>query len=455
MGNNKFVIRTDLDAQQNIILEGENITASFDSIGETIEYTNTFIIGNIIRKSGSDWVLSEATNEENSQVHGMIQSASSTNFDIIYHGNVVWESHGFTEGSRLYLSSSGLISEINNSPYYREIGWVKDSNNIILQTKNTDTASFALTASYALNSSNIDTSSFITNDQTSSFITDTSSFITNVQTSSMTVLSSSYAETSSYALNAGEFISDFVVKNVTLNTGQTQSVDLVDSDVKHTEWLIGISSGSNYRTSKIVATSNGSTSSFYETTTDDIGNTDNVTMSVNINGSSLELLASINNTNNWNIQSRRNKNSLASNPFTDPTFKNRIINGQPFINQRGNQTVITTDGVFIADRWRISNANSAVLSSTIDNGFIEIEVTTADASMATFDMLSVYQNIEGYNVSDLNIGTTNAKTVTISFKHKHTKTGTYSVALSLIPHLIEVMFLNIHRTFLMLKKRVV
>ena len=49
--------------------------------------------------------------------------------------------------------------------------------------------------------SNLDTSSFITNDQTSSFLTsaDTGSFITNAQTSSMSVATASFALTASYA----------------------------------------------------------------------------------------------------------------------------------------------------------------------------------------------------------------------------------------------------------------
>ena len=49
--------------------------------------------------------------------------------------------------------------------------------------------------------SNLDTSSFITNDQTGSFLTseDTSSFITNDQTSSMSVATASFAFTASYA----------------------------------------------------------------------------------------------------------------------------------------------------------------------------------------------------------------------------------------------------------------
>ena len=101
-------------------------------------------------------------------------------------------------------------------------------------------ASFAVTASYALNSQNIDTGSIVStssfnaytssiNSYTSSLNNATSSFVLNSQTSSMSVLSASYAATSSFASN-------FTVANTL--TAQTLVVQTISSSVIY-------SSGSN------------------------------------------------------------------------------------------------------------------------------------------------------------------------------------------------------------------
>ena len=85
------------------------------------------------------------------------------------------------------------------------------TGSIFTNNNSAASASYALSSSYADTSSyapnyvlNSQTGSFVLNSQTSSFITNsqTSSFITNNQTGSMSVLSSSYSATASYALNS-------------------------------------------------------------------------------------------------------------------------------------------------------------------------------------------------------------------------------------------------------------
>ena len=101
-------------------------------------------------------------------------------------------------------------------------------------------ASFATTASYALNSQNIDTGSIVStssfnaytssiNSYTSSLNSTTSSFVRNSQTSSMSVASASFAATSSFASN-------FTVANTL--TAQTLVVQTISSSIIY-------SSGSN------------------------------------------------------------------------------------------------------------------------------------------------------------------------------------------------------------------
>jgi hypothetical protein len=70
-----------------------------------------------------------------------------------------------------------------------------------------------------------------------------------------------------------------------------------------------------------------------------------------------------------------------------------------------------------------------VVTANTVSGYLEIDVTTADTSMAAGDYNLLIHYIEGYNVADLLIGTASAKTITLSFKHKHTKTGIHSVTL--------------------------
>ena len=111
-------------------------------------------------------------------------------------------------------------------------------------------------------------------------------------------------------------------------------------------------------------------------------------------------------------------------------MKNRIINGNMAIAQRGTSAV-TTDESFPVDRFQLQivNANlSLVQSSTAPAGFnYSIAATVTSTTSATvLDRSRLFQNIEGFNVADLDWGTANAKTITISFWARSTVTGTYS-----------------------------
>jgi REP element-mobilizing transposase RayT len=55
--------------------------------------------------------------------------------------------------------------------------------------------------------------------------------------------------------------------------------------------------------------------------------------------------------------------------------------------------------------------------------YLKITTTTADGTLAATQFCSVDQFIEGYNVADLNWGTANAKSVTLSFYVKSSLTG--------------------------------
>jgi hypothetical protein len=120
-------------------------------------------------------------------------------------------------------------------------------------------------------------------------------------------------------------------------------------------------------------------------------------------------------------------------------FRNRIINGDMRIDQRnagassGNISAGTT--TYTLDRWSFFSGNtSAVATIQQDSSApadftnsLKISVATADSSVADEDRARLVQRIEGYNFADLNYGSANAKTLTLSFWVKSNVTGTFSV----------------------------
>jgi hypothetical protein len=125
---------------------------------------------------------------------------------------------------------------------------------------------------------------------------------------------------------------------------------------------------------------------------------------------------------------------------TGGSFRNRIINGDMRIAQRGTSTALTagsSNGLSVDRFWGFNygaGACSIIQASTVPssaNGFInslQIDVTTADTSIAAADLYIVRQTIEGLNITDLAWGTANAKTLTLSFWVRSPKVGTHFVA---------------------------
>jgi hypothetical protein len=118
-------------------------------------------------------------------------------------------------------------------------------------------------------------------------------------------------------------------------------------------------------------------------------------------------------------------------------FKNRIINGAMVIDQRNAGASVTpTSGAFTytVDRWSgyASQASKYTVqqnagSVTRPAGFTNyLGVTSSSAySVVSGDIFMLTQPIEGFNVADLNWGTSNAQTVTLSFWVRSSLTGTF------------------------------
>jgi len=115
--------------------------------------------------------------------------------------------------------------------------------------------------------------------------------------------------------------------------------------------------------------------------------------------------------------------------------RNLIINGAMQVAQRGtshtSQHTINNYGV---DRWQVVCPNtSAVLVHSHEttggpegfNNWLKISPSTADTTISPNDYSSVAQKIEGYNFASAQYGLSDAKEVTVSFKFKTNKAGTY------------------------------
>ena len=113
-------------------------------------------------------------------------------------------------------------------------------------------------------------------------------------------------------------------------------------------------------------------------------------------------------------------------------LRNKIINGDMRIAQRGTSTAAAPVSTYLVDRTRLNSYSTTAVVTTSQstdapNSQLQysarVTVTTADAAVAASDQMVIMQSIEGYNVRDL-IGTT----FTLSFWVRSSKTGIHCVA---------------------------
>lgn len=121
-------------------------------------------------------------------------------------------------------------------------------------------------------------------------------------------------------------------------------------------------------------------------------------------------------------------------------FRNRIINGDCRIDQRNAGASVTpTAGTYTLDRWGVGISAASKFSIQRNAGSVTppvgftnyLGVTSLSAyTPASGDYFSVYQVVEGFNIADLNWGTANAQTVTVSFWVRSSLTGTFGGSVS-------------------------
>jgi len=136
------------------------------------------------------------------------------------------------------------------------------------------------------------------------------------------------------------------------------------------------------------------------------------------------------------IQTPMYNGSITANAVTPSVnMKNRIINGAMVIDQRNAGASVNGNGVYTLDRWQAVNSLGTTKYTVQQNagsvtppaGFTNyLGVTSTSAyTVGATEYFYINQNIEGYNWADLNWGTANAKTVTLSFWVRSSLTGTF------------------------------
>ena len=117
--------------------------------------------------------------------------------------------------------------------------------------------------------------------------------------------------------------------------------------------------------------------------------------------------------------------------------RNVIINGDMTIAQRGT-SANTTGGYHNIDRWNYQHSTDGGFSGTQSSdvpsgtGFTKSllwTVTSADSSFSSGQYAYIRQTVEGQNCAHLKLGTSDAKTITLSFYVKSSVTGTFSGAM--------------------------
>ena len=126
-------------------------------------------------------------------------------------------------------------------------------------------------------------------------------------------------------------------------------------------------------------------------------------------------------------------------PSAPLSHRNMIINGAMQVAQRGTGFSAVTATGYQIDRFETTLQGLGAYTITqnttapTSEGFTQsykIDCTSADASPSATDFLFISHKIEGQNLQHLRKGTSDAKSVTLSFWCRCTKTGNIQVNLN-------------------------
>jgi hypothetical protein len=129
-------------------------------------------------------------------------------------------------------------------------------------------------------------------------------------------------------------------------------------------------------------------------------------------------------------------------PATPLSHRNMIINGAMQVAQRGTSFVSPSSGSYTLDRFSALNGTDGIYTITQDSSTptaseagvyftksLKLDVTTSDTSIDASQLCWIETKIEGQDVAIAGFGQSGTRYVTLSFWHKHTKTGIHSVVI--------------------------
>ena len=118
------------------------------------------------------------------------------------------------------------------------------------------------------------------------------------------------------------------------------------------------------------------------------------------------------------------------------SFRNKVKNGSMIVNQRGNQSSVTTS-VYGLDRFKVQEAADVTYdinqSTESPNGFansFHIDIQGAQASPSASHFMQLMTALEGFDVQDFAKGTSEAKQYAVSFYIKTNVTGNYALQIT-------------------------
>jgi hypothetical protein len=121
-------------------------------------------------------------------------------------------------------------------------------------------------------------------------------------------------------------------------------------------------------------------------------------------------------------------------------FRNKIINGDMAVSQRGTSFSLTTSAIFTTDRFQLNvgaeSAGRLTATQTADGPGVfgltkclKLDCTTADTSIAAGEVLQLQTKIEGQHLQEFHKGTSGAKKMTVSFYVKGDQAAKYTLNL--------------------------
>jgi hypothetical protein len=131
-------------------------------------------------------------------------------------------------------------------------------------------------------------------------------------------------------------------------------------------------------------------------------------------------------------QQTQARSNIYAAPFDATADRGIQINGGMVVTEDVANT--TVSGKYICAGWKQYFIGTMVITGTGGgmaflpgfDGLLYVQVGTAQASMGANDYAVVVQRIEGYRISRLKWGTSNAVPITIGFWSAHARTGVYS-----------------------------